>query len=460
MLRAYALGRAVCQPQSGDTATEDRRSPGELQNEPAERVAPAEPGEEEARERGDHRVDDCRLSAAEGQDRPGEKQRHEEDDKRRDRQEPLVGHDSPQGCEEGSGCGLVVGCRCYRRGFCWSRADDLGRQRNRERIVHVCQARFEYPCHLGRGWKPGGGILGEEPGDDARQPGRHVGIGEAHVGRLDVGHHPQHRMARLGAEWRATCGHREQHGAERKQIAAGVDRLPEGLLRRHEMRRAGQQAGDGEAGVVGGAGEAEVGEEDAIDAIFKKDVGRLHIAVDEPLGVRRGQAARRLQADAEDLAEVERPAVTEALGERRAAAVGHDEIGKPVGFAHPVNRDHGVVNDPRRGAGFAQKALPRSAAGRQMGLEDLDGDEAVEGPVVPLEHDPHPAGADDPSDLVGPKPAEHRVVVGGGKAGLDRSQKPRGQRPVVGIPIRIERPRGDLVVVVGEDLSDARPVGV
>ena len=138
-------------PKGHDGATEDRRRPGELEDEPAERIAPAEPGEEEARERGDDGVDDRRLGTAEGQDRPGEEERHQKDDKRRDRQEPLVGHDSPQGIEEGSGCGLVVGCRCFRRGFCRGRADDLGRQRNRERVVHVGQAGFEHPRDFGRG---------------------------------------------------------------------------------------------------------------------------------------------------------------------------------------------------------------------------------------------------------------------------------------------------------------------
>ena len=101
-------------------------------------------------------------------------------------------------------------------------------------------------------------------------------------------------MARLGPEGGLSGCKREQHCPERKQIAAGVEWLPEGLLRRHVVRRAGKQAGDGEAGVVGGAGQAEVGDPDALDAVFEENVRRLHVAVDEPLGMRGGQAPRRL----------------------------------------------------------------------------------------------------------------------------------------------------------------------
>ena len=57
-----------------------------------------------------------------------------------------------------------------------------------------------------------------------------------------------------------------------------------------------------QAGVVGGAGQAEVGDLDPLDAVLQQDVGRLDVAVDQALGVGRGQAGGDLHADAEDFA--------------------------------------------------------------------------------------------------------------------------------------------------------------
>ena len=51
--------------------------------------------------------------------------------------------------------------------------------------------------------------------------------------------------------------------------------------------------------VVGRAGQAEVGQHGPLDSFFQEDVGRLHVAMHEPLLVGRGQAGRRLHADAQ-----------------------------------------------------------------------------------------------------------------------------------------------------------------
>ena len=70
---------------------------------------------------------------------------------------------------------------------------------------------------------------------------------------------------------------------------------------RHVLRRAGDDAALRQAGVVDRPGQAEVGDLDALDAVLQQDVGRLDVAVDQPLGVGRRQAGGRLHADAEDL---------------------------------------------------------------------------------------------------------------------------------------------------------------
>ena len=257
-------------------------------------------------------------------------------------------------------------------------------------------------------------------------------------------------MARLGAKRRLSGRKREQHRPKCKQIAAGVERLPEGLLRRHVVGRAGEQAGDGEAGVVGGSRQAEVGDPHALDAIFEENVRRLHVAVDEPLGMRCSEAPRRLQADAEDLAEVHRARIADALLECRAPAVGHDEVGEAGELVDTMDGDDVVVDDRRRGLRLAEETLSGGAARGEVGAEELDGYEAVEGPVVPLEDDPHPAGADDPGDLVGAEAPEHPFVVARREDLLDQRRQRRDRRDGIGVlPVGLGAGR--------ELLADRRP---
>jgi hypothetical protein len=67
--------------------------------------------------------------------------------------------------------------------------------------------------------------------------------------------------------------------------------LAGGLFGRHVQRRAGDHARLRQAGVVGRAGQAEVGDLDSLHAVFQQDVRRLDVAVDQPLLVRRRQPA-------------------------------------------------------------------------------------------------------------------------------------------------------------------------
>ena len=116
-----------------------------------------------------------------------------------------------------------------------------------------------------------------------------------------------------------------------------IDRLAAGLLRGHVLRRAGDDAGLRQAGVVRRPRQAEVGDLDPLDAVFQQDVGRLDVAVDQPLGVRGGQAGGRLHADAEDLLQLQRPVAVEPLLERHARDVLHDQVRQVAGLLDGVD---------------------------------------------------------------------------------------------------------------------------
>ena len=59
------------------------------------------------------------------------------------------------------------------------------------------------------------------------------------------------------------------------------------------------------ATVVHGPGQAEVGDLDPLDAVFEQDVGRLDVAVDQPLSVGGRQPRGRLHADPQDLLQLQ-----------------------------------------------------------------------------------------------------------------------------------------------------------
>ena len=110
--------------------------------------------------------------------------------------------------------------------------------------------------------------------------------------------------------------HLVQDAAEAEEVGAAVERFAAGLLRRHVLRRAGDDAESRDRDVVGRSGQAEVGEDGAFDAFFEQDVRRLDVAMDEALLVRRRQTGRGLHADAQDFREFQRAPGRQRFGQR------------------------------------------------------------------------------------------------------------------------------------------------
>ncbi len=88
----------------------------------------------------------------------------------------------------------------------------------------------------------------------------------------------------------------EQGGAQGPDVAGGRGHLTGRHLGREVGRGAGDQAGLGQRGVRLGARDAEV-RELHLAALGDEDVRRLHVAVDDARGVRRGQGVGRLPED-------------------------------------------------------------------------------------------------------------------------------------------------------------------
>ena len=182
---------------------------------------------------------------------------------------------------------------------------------------------------------------------------------------------------RVGAKRRNACRHLVQHAAQAEEIGTAVERFASGLLGRHVLRRAGDDAPARERDVVGGAGHAEIGDDGSFDPFFQEDVRGFHVAMDQALLVRRRQPGGRLHADAQDLFQLERPLGREPLGQRFAGDQRHDQKRQPAARLHLMNRQDVRMNDGRRRLRLAGESLSRQRASRQVRRQHLNGDAAA-----------------------------------------------------------------------------------
>ncbi len=161
--------------------------------------------------------------------------------------------------------------------------------------------------------------------------------------------------------------------------------------------------------------QAEVGDLDPLDAVLQQDVRRLDVAMDQALGVRRGQPERRLHADPKDFLGAQRAVAVDPVLERSAVDAGHHQVreaGLRIGV-DGVDGDDVIVDDRRGGLGLAEEPPTCGAAGGELRGEDLDGHHPVQRRVDRLEDDPHAPLAQHPDDLVRPESSQVLGIVGG-----------------------------------------------
>ncbi len=187
-------------------------------------------------------------------------------------------------------------------------------------------------------------------------------------------------------------------------------------------------AGLRQAGVGGGPGQAEVGDLDPLDAVFQQDVGRLDVAVDQPLGVGGGQAGGRLHADAQDLVQLR------AARRGRAAPAATcpatycmTRYGRPSASSTAWMVTTWSWLTAAAAWASREEALAGGGAGRQLRGQHLDGHDAVQLLVEGPQHDAHAAAADHFQHLVMAQPAERaRLVRGAQKTEIVAALASRG----------------------------------
>ena len=162
-------------------------------------------------------------------------------------------------------------------------------------------------------------------------------------------------------------GHLIEHHAKGKKIGSRIEFLAARLFRRHVNRGAGDYTYCGErvfhrsfvAGpqpvVAQQLGQPEI-QDFRLAARSEEDVGRLDIAMDDPLGVGSGERVGHMNGDIEEFVDIHGLA-PDALLQALALQLFHDDEGMAVVvFDFVDGADAGMVQQ-RGGAGLALKAL-------------------------------------------------------------------------------------------------------
>ena len=173
-------------------------------------------------------------------------------------------------------------------------------------------------------------------------------------------------------------------------------------------------------GVAGEAGEAEIGDLD-LAGVGEHDVFRLDVAVDHAFVGGLGQRGGGLPHDRQRPAQLGRSVPGEPLAEVQPADVFLDNVVQPVAVAHLMNLHDVGVDQGRRRLRLPLEALQIRRVVGEFGLEDLDGDAAIQQALlaeIDLGHRPPPHSpqhlhvAQRPAGEIGHRRRLGKVAVG------------------------------------------------
>ena len=194
----------------------------------------------------------------------------------------------------------------------------------------------------------------------------------------------------------------ERHLAREHLVEADPERVDVGLLRHLLAQRllgrdvvggAEHAASGGEAAVVERPGDSEVGDLRAPLEVHEHVLG-LHVAVHEPLRVRRRQRARDLHCVRHRLHHRQAGAPPEPGLEGLALHVLEDDVGVAVVVSRVDDGDDVGVGEARHRPRLAAEALVLEGVVRERGVHELDRHPALQRLVERPVDGRHPPGAD------------------------------------------------------------------
>ena len=198
----------------------------------------------------------------------------------------------------------------------------------------------------------------------------------AHLGRAAAGRTVEDRHADLGervpGEGQLPGHDVIEHGAQREDVAAGVEFVAAYLLGAHVEHRSHEHPVLGDAALAGGARDAEV-EELQVAVVLQQDVRRLEVAVDQLSLVDDLERGAQLQRDAQALLVAE-GLVLDDLVEGAALEVLHRDVRRALEAVVLEDRRDVRVIELRRVLRLALEPLVGLWVDLRVGAEDLQGD--------------------------------------------------------------------------------------
>jgi hypothetical protein len=276
-------------------------------------------------------------------------------------------------------------------------------------------------CEVDGAGRPLLGRLVEAPQDEAGQLLRDLRVEGPRVRRgfaflLD-------RDAEQGVpfEGQPSRQHLEENDPEGVEVRARSRLLALHLLGRHVLGRADEDVGAGDALALDGPGDAEV-HDPGVAVPVDHDVLRLEVAVDDADPVGFLEAFADLAGDAHGLAHGQgADAVNEALEVFPGHVLHGDEVGLALAaeVVHPADVP---VRDRSGQPQLAAEAFDRPFVGRDLGVEQLEGQLFADLGVVDLVDAAHAALAQVLDDLVAAGEG-----LAGGKLARERGRHDRGR---------------------------------
>lgn len=183
------------------------------------------------------------------------------------------------------------------------------------------------------------------------------------------------------------------------KVAAMIDRPAFDLFGGHITGRADERTAAGHAHLCSfeGSGETEVRNEDLI-AISDEDIVRLEVAMDYALVMGGLQGLTKLPRKFEAALERKRALFLEDVVEILTVHECHSDEFHTVGFAEIVDTQNVFVGDSAGEEKFVLEALNDLRVAGKFRLQDLQGDETIELPIVRFVNAPHAALAEEGFD--------------------------------------------------------------
>ncbi len=225
--------------------------------------------------------------------------------------------------------------------------------------------------------------------DGLDERGRHVRHPDGERLGLRLDDQPCGLVAGLPLERARAAQELVGHEAEGKDVTARVHRSASHLLRRHVARRADDVAHHRVLGVVV-ARDAEVEEPEEARITADDQVGRLDVAMDDPVAMRVLEAARQLVEPLDPARHGDGGAAADDRRQRVSGDVLHRHVGPAAVFADGIDRDDVGVLHAGREARLPQESLTHVLV---VDVEHLDGDEAIQWRIVGEIHHAHAACA-------------------------------------------------------------------